>query len=62
VNKNPDPQRKPADSKPFRRAIVRIPGQDAAAGLTTAGLGKPDLALLLAQHAAYVETLRGLGL
>ena len=62
MNKNPDPQRKPADSNPFRRAIVRTPGPDAAAGLTTAGLGKPDLALLLAQHAAYIETLRGLGL
>jgi len=30
--------------------------------LTTAGLGRPDPELLLAQHAAYVEALRALGL
>jgi len=46
----------------FKRAIVRTPGPDAAAGLTTAGLGRPDLLLLMAQHSAYVETLRRLGL
>ncbi len=46
----------------FRRAIVRTPGPDVAAGLTTAGLGRPDLSLLTAQHSAYVETLRRLGL
>ncbi|MBN1938265.1 MAG: amidinotransferase [Candidatus Aminicenantes bacterium] len=46
----------------FRRAIVRTPGPDAAAGLTTAGLGEPDFGRLLAQHAAYIETLLRLGL
>ncbi|MCX6566041.1 MAG: amidinotransferase [Candidatus Aminicenantes bacterium] len=46
----------------FKRAIVRIPGPDAAAGLTTAGLGRPDHSLLLSQHSVYVETLRRLGL
>ncbi|MHB8055007.1 MAG: dimethylarginine dimethylaminohydrolase family protein [Candidatus Aminicenantales bacterium] len=46
----------------FTRAITRLPGPDAAAGLTTAGLGRPDQALLLSQHSAYVETLRSLGL
>jgi dimethylargininase len=62
VENNSDKQQISSGSKTFRRAIVRIPGPDAAAGLTTAGLGKPDLTLLLAQHAAYVETLRRLGL
>lgn len=46
----------------FTRAIVREPGPDAADGLTTSRIGRPDLPLLLAQHAAYVETLRSLGL
>ena len=46
----------------FRKAIVRAPGPDAAAGLTTAGRGAPDYSLLLLQHAAYVEALRRLGI
>jgi dimethylargininase len=46
----------------FTRAIVRAPGPDAAAGLTTAGLGPLDLDTLRRQHAAYVATLRSLGL
>lgn len=46
----------------FTRAVVRTPGPDAADGLTTSRLGRPDLPLLLAQHAAYVGTLRSLGL
>jgi len=46
----------------FRRAVVRAPGPDSAMGLTTARLGNPDLSLLAAQHAAYVGTLRLLGL
>lgn len=46
----------------FTRAIVRAPGPDAAAGLTTAGLGPLDLDTLRGQHAAYVATLRSLGL
>jgi dimethylargininase len=62
VENNSDKQQISSGSKTFRRAIVRIPGPDAAAGLTTAGLGKPELTLLLAQHAAYIETLRRLGL
>jgi dimethylargininase len=44
------------------RAILRRPGPDFAAGLTTAGLGKPDRSLMLAQHAAYADALRALGL
>lgn len=46
----------------FTHAIVRTPGPDAGDGLTTAGLGRPDLDRLLAQHAAYVATLEELGL
>ena len=46
----------------FTQAIVRTPGPDAGAGLTTAALGKPDHALLLEQHALYVHTLADLGL
>lgn len=46
----------------FTHAICRRPGMDAAGGITTAGLGAPDIELLLRQHAAYVETLRSLGL
>jgi len=46
----------------FSRALVRVPGRDAGDGLTTAGLGRPDLSRLLAQHAAYVEALHSLGL
>jgi len=44
------------------RAILRRPGDDFAAGITTSSLGAPDLALMLAQHAAYAATLRALGL
>jgi dimethylargininase len=44
------------------RAILRRPGEDFASGLTTSGLGKPDLSRMLAQHAAYAGALRALGL
>jgi dimethylargininase len=44
------------------RTILRRPGADFAAGITTAGLGAPDHARMLAQHAAYATTLRALGL
>lgn len=46
----------------LNRAIVRRPGPDFAAGITTAGLGEPDLSRMLAQHAAYANALRALGL
>lgn len=46
----------------FRHAIVRTPGPDFAQGITTAGLGQPIYALMLAQHAAYVTALETLGL
>lgn len=46
----------------FTRALCRLPGPDAAAGLTTSTLGPPDQVRLLAQHAAYVAALRDQGL
>ena len=46
----------------FTRAIVRPPSATFADGLTTAGLGAPDLPAALAQHAAYVAALEECGL
>ena len=47
----------------FSRAIVRVPGQSFAHGLTaSAALGSPEIGLALAQHAAYCEGLRRCGL
>lgn len=46
----------------FSRAIVRPPATTFAAGITTSGLGPPDLALAVAQHEAYCRTLERLGL
>ncbi len=40
-----------------RHALVRPPGDSFAEGLTTVGLGPPDLALARAQHQAYCEAL-----
>lgn len=51
-----------AGSPPLRRAIVGPPGPSFAEGLTTAGLGAPDLGRALAQHAAYCDALERLGL
>jgi dimethylargininase len=46
----------------FTHAIVRIPGSNFAAGLTTAGLGLPHYDQVLAQHAHYCEALIERGL
>jgi len=46
----------------FTTAIVRIPGTSMVDGLSTAGLGTPDFAKALLQHAAYVNTLEDCGL
>ena len=46
----------------FKRAIVRPPAANFADGLTTAGLGAPDVALALEQHARYWEALERCGL
>ncbi len=46
----------------FTKALVREPCRNMHAGLTTAGLGRPDLAKARAQHAAYVKALQDCGL
>lgn len=47
----------------FTHAIVRVPCENFAAGLTTSThLGAPDYDLMLRQHDAYVDALRGAGL
>ena len=47
---------------PFTHAIVRPPAATFADGLTSSGLGPPDLGLALEQHEAYCRTLERLGL
>jgi len=42
----------------FTHAITRPPAASYADGITTSGLGPPDLELALRQHAAYVRALR----
>jgi dimethylargininase len=46
----------------FSNAIVRLPCERIAEGLSTASLGKPDYVTALKQHSKYVETLRQSGL
>ena len=46
----------------FTRALVRPPAATFVAGITSSGLGAPDVALALEQHAAYCRTLEDLGL
>lgn len=46
----------------FSRAIVRPPGANFAAGLTSAAEGAPDAGLACSQHRRYCEALRGCGL
>lgn len=45
----------------FTRAVVRPPGATFAAGITSSGLGPPDLALARQQHDAYCRALERLG-
>src|ERR1019366_2811646 len=52
----------PEDLCLFTRAIVRIPGDNFAAGLTTVALGVPQIERVLAQHARYCDALAGCGL
>lgn len=44
------------------RALVRPPAATFAAGITSSGLGPPDLALALEQHEDYCRALKRLGL
>jgi dimethylargininase len=46
----------------FTQAIVRIPGSNFDAGLTTVALGRPEYDLVLVQHARYCEALADCGL
>jgi len=46
----------------FTRALVCPPGETFSDGLTTAGLGVPDVALARAQHEGYVRALEAGGL
>ena len=46
----------------YTHAIVRRPCLNMAAGLTSQTLGRPDHALAVIQHEAYVAALTGLGL
>ena len=45
----------------FSKAITRLPGESYLNGITTAGLGAPELPLALAQHAAYCKALSRCG-
>jgi dimethylargininase len=46
----------------FKHAIVRIPGENFARGLTTALLGAPVYDWVLQQHARYCDALQACGL
>jgi dimethylargininase len=46
----------------FKHAIVRIPGENFAQGLTTAQLGAPAYDQVLQQHAGYCDALLACGL
>jgi len=50
------------DKRSLTRAIVRTPGASLIDGLTSGGLGTPDCARALEQHAAYCEALESCGL
>ena len=46
----------------LKTAITRTPSENFAQGLTTSELGPPDYELILKQHAAYIDTLKSIGL
>ncbi len=46
----------------FKNAIVRLPGNNFAEGLTTVDLGTPHVDKVLQQHALYCEALQQCGL
>ncbi len=46
----------------FKFAVTRIPCENFDKGITTSDLGAPDYKIMLDQHAAYIETLKLLGL
>ena len=46
----------------FKYAITRRPAKTFARGITTSDLGAPSYELVLRQHAAYIDTLKSIGL
>src|ERR1700684_3283330 len=46
----------------FTHAIVRFPGSNFDAGLTTVDFGRPILEIVFQQHQSYCEALVGCGL
>jgi len=46
----------------FTHALLRLPGENLAAGLTQSNEGVPDVTEALAQHQRYCEALAGCGL
>ena len=50
------------DLRLFKHAIVRTPGSNFDAGLTTVSMGVPRFDRVLAQHADYCQALRACGL
>ena len=46
----------------FNFAITRRPAKTFASGITTSDLGAPSYELILKQHAAYIDTLKSIGL
>jgi dimethylargininase len=46
----------------FTHAITRLPGENFSQGITSASLGVPNYDSVLEQHAAYIETLKQIGL
>ena len=46
----------------FTRALLRLPGRNFAAGITTSAAGAPTFEATLAQHAQYLAALHAIGL
>lgn len=46
----------------FTHAIARLPARTAGEGLTSAGLGAPDIEAMLTQHRNYTRVLESLGM
>ena len=46
----------------FSTAVTRKPGKNFSQGITTSKLGKPNYVRMLDQYAAYIETLKQMGL
>lgn len=46
----------------FTHAITRLPGENFSQGITSASLGIPRYDVLLKQYAAYIKTLKHIGL